>query len=105
MLGKFPVGKERHAVGQLTASEPVEIKIKYDDIDLVKQLRVKFWGSKGQSFERDIDVAETIQLSFSEDELGAARIIDASIYTVSAVLEDDEERLITKGRVWLSDTN
>ena len=46
MLEKFPVGKERHAVGQLTASEPVEIKIKYDDIDLVKQLRVKFWGSK-----------------------------------------------------------
>ena len=105
MLDKFPVGKERLAVGELSPGKTLKIDIKFDDIDLVEQLRVKFWGSNNQFFTRDINVAESIDLAIYGDELDAARVISANLYTIHAVLADDEERLLMKGRLFMNDTN
>jgi hypothetical protein len=97
----FPVGDQRQAVGQVSPGSPVKININYKGSDEAKKLRITFWGTQGRKTEQYIDVTDSVVVDLSQEAID----IQSHTYTLYAIFDTGEERLICKGRVWLKDTN
>lgn len=96
---RWPVGKERARVGEISASQALEVNIRFEDIDDVESLEMIVFGDFGETTCKRLPVLEKFELQLTEEERSKAAQMNASLYIISAQLKDGSNRLVSKGRV------
>lgn len=96
---RWPIGNERARVGEISATQALDVNIRFDDIDDVESLEMVIFGGSGKTISRPLPVLESLEIRLTEEERCEAAKMDASLYILSAKLKDGSNRLVSKGRV------
>lgn len=95
----FPVGKERALVGELRTDSSLTVRLVGDDAQDIESIRLRVWGKDSKSFTRNFTPHGEFVIQLTSDESELAKSIDAYMYDLTAVMKEEHERIIAKGKV------
>lgn len=97
---RFPSGKTRKEIGELTTNEPLDFKLDLDGKRIPEGIVMRLWSRAGVVVQRDLDFERdgTFTIKLSEFEKQKIEDHDVHLYDVYAI-DGDNTLPIAKGAV------